>query len=70
MLDNLNIKDLYIPKKLSIYNNKNSYVLLSKGKTTKGLRHIEMRGNAIRELQAMNSVNVQHIGGAMNLSDM
>ena len=70
ILDDLHVKDTYFPTKLPIYNDNNACVLWSKGKTTKGLRHIQMRENAIRELQANGFIDVQHIGGAMNSSDM
>ena len=69
-MDDLNEKYLYFSTKLPIYNDNNACVLWSKVKTTEGLRHIQMRENAIRELQAIDFVDVQHIGEAINLSDM
>ena len=43
ILDDLNVKDLYFPTGLLISNDNNACAVWSKGKTTKGLRHINMR---------------------------
>jgi hypothetical protein len=37
--------------------------------TTKGLRHIQMRENAVREQVQQGLITVEHIGGKQNLSD-
>jgi hypothetical protein len=37
--------------------------------TTKGLRHIQMRENAVREQVQLGLITVEHIGGKQNLSD-
>ena len=38
--------------------------------TTKGLRHIQVRENAIREAVQSQFVNIKHIAGAVNLADL
>ena len=58
ILDDLHVKDIYFPTKLPIYNDNNACVLWSKVKTTKGLRHIQMRENDIRELQTNGFIDV------------
>ena len=70
ILDDLHLKEKFFPHNLPIYNDNNACVIWSKGKTTKGLRHIQMRENSIRELQAVDFVDVRHIRGDRNLSDM
>ena len=42
----------------------------SKSNTTKGLRHITIRENAIRESVDTNFIEVLHIDGKTNLADM
>ena len=58
ILDELHAKELYFPRKLPIYNNNNARILWLKEKTSKGLRHIQMRENAIRELQTLEFCDV------------
>ena len=38
--------------------------------TTKGLRHIQVRENAVRAAVQKKFVNIQHIAGAINLADL
>ena len=38
--------------------------------TTKGLRHIQVQENAVRELVQKKFVNIQHITRAINLADL
>jgi hypothetical protein len=54
----------------TIYNDNSACVCWSKATTTKGLRHIQMRENAIREAVATDFISVQHIEGKLNLADM
>jgi hypothetical protein len=53
-----------------IYNDNNACVCWSKSTTTKGLRHIQIRENTIREAVASDFISVQHIEGKLNLADM
>ena len=59
---------LHLPTPL--YNDNSACVCWSKSTTTKGLRHIQIRENAIRESVINDFVSVQHIAGKDNLSDM
>lgn len=53
-----------------IFNDNNACVCWSKNTTTKGLRHIQMRENAVRESVLNDFITVKHIEGKLNLSDM
>jgi hypothetical protein len=53
-----------------IYNDNAACVCWSKNTTTKGLRHIQIRENAIRESVINKFVDVRHCEGKRNLSDM
>ena len=70
ILDGLNLIDEIMPKPTTLYNDNNACVCWSKSTTTKGLRHIQMRENAIREAVLNDFVSIQHIAGAINLADI
>jgi len=54
--------------KTTIYNDNMACVLWSKNTTTKGLRYLQIRENAIRENQHI--IEIQHIAGKINPADM
>ena len=54
----------------SIYNDNSACVTWSGNMTTKGLRHIQIRKNAIREVIAANIIQVNHIAGTVNLANL
>jgi len=67
------VKDLNMTKeilhdKTTIYNDNMACVLWSKNTTTKGLRYLQIRENAIRENQHI--IEIQHIAGKINPADM
>ena len=69
--DDLNIRHILMPNKpLNIYNDNNACVCWSKATTTKGLRHITIRENAIRESVDSKFINVLHVSGKTNLADI
>eukprot|EP00957_Ditylum_brightwellii_P085662 6516439-Ditylum_brightwellii.AAC.1 len=53
-----------------IYNDNNACVCWAHNLTTKGLRHIQIRENAVRESAKNNTIEIQHIAGDINLSDL
>ena len=53
-----------------MFNDNNACVCWSKSSTTKGLRHISIRDNAIRESVQNKTVSIQHIEGKINLADL
>ena len=72
MLNDLKIKDLYIPhnQPIELYNDNTACVCWSKKTTTKGLRHITIRENAIRESVDSKFVSIRHIGSKQNIADI
>ena len=63
---------IYIPNKepIQVYNDNNACVCWSKSTTTKGLRHMTIRGNAIRESVSDKTVSTKHIEGKINIADI
>jgi deoxyuridine 5'-triphosphate nucleotidohydrolase len=59
-----------MPQPTSIYNDNAACVVWSKSMTTKGLRHIQIRENSVREAYHDNFIDIHHIAGKLNLSDM
>ena len=62
-LDKQIIKD-----KISIFNDNMACVQWSKNKTTKGLRHVQIKENGVRENKHL--IEIKHCDGASNLADM
>jgi Reverse transcriptase (RNA-dependent DNA polymerase). len=54
---------------IPIMNNNEAAVKWLHNMTTRGLRHIQMRENAVREQVQRNFITVEHIGGKHNLAD-
>lgn len=54
---------------IPIKNDNKAAVKWSHNMTTKGLRHIQMRENAVCEQVQLGLITVEHIGGKQNLSD-
>ena len=50
-------------------NDNKAAVKWSHNMTTKGLRHIQMRENTVREQVQLGFITVEHIGGKHNLAD-
>jgi deoxyuridine 5'-triphosphate nucleotidohydrolase len=53
-----------------IYNDNSACVCWSKATTTKGLRYVQIRENAIRESVESDFISVRHIEGKVNLADI
>jgi len=70
ILEFLGVKDIFMPSTSIIFNDNNGCVQWSKAATTKGLRHIQMRENRIRENIVSKFVNILHIDGKINLADV
>ena len=54
---------------IPIQNDNDAAVQWSHNMTTRGLRHIQMRENAVREQVQLGLITVEHIGGKHNLAD-
>jgi deoxyuridine 5'-triphosphate nucleotidohydrolase len=71
MFTDLHINHIYMPNDpINVYNDNNACVCWSKATTTKGLRHITIRENAIRESVDNKFIRVLHIEGKTNLADL
>jgi len=70
LLDFLGVRELFMPGTMVIYNDNQACVNWSKSSTSKGLRHIQMKENHVRENIANNFVAIQHIEGRINLADL
>ncbi len=66
----LDVKHIFMPGVNVILNDNNACINWSKKCTTKGLRHIQMRENLVRENVENQFVSIQHIGGRQNLADL
>ena len=58
-----------MPSPTPVMNDNNACVIWSHNLTTKGLRHVQIRENAIRESIEAGFVSIHHIEGASNLAD-
>jgi hypothetical protein len=70
LLDFLGVRDLFMPQTTIVFNDNSACVNWSKQVTTKGLRHIQMRENMVREQNGNKFVSIQHIGGKVNIADI
>jgi hypothetical protein len=70
ILDFLEVNDLFMPSPTTIYNDNNACVLWSKCSTTKGLRHIQMKENRVRENILSKFVSIPHVDGKVNIADI
>jgi hypothetical protein len=70
LLEFLEVKHLFMPQPNIVYNDNRACVLWSKSSTTKGLRHIQMHENMVRENMASQFVTFTHVDGKLNLADI
>jgi hypothetical protein len=70
IIEDLNLTSELISGPVPIYNDDAACVCWSKNTTTKGLRHVQIRENAVREAISLNWVDVKHIAGENNTSDI
>ena len=70
ILTDLNIFQQFTKGPITIYNDNQATVQWSHNMTTKGLRYIQIRENAVREQVQAQLIQVKHIGGLHNSSDI
>ena len=70
LVTGLKLQQQIMPKPNIVYNDNAACVAWSKNTTTKGLRHIQIRDNAVRESIQDGFANVLHVAGNMNLADL
>jgi hypothetical protein len=62
----LHIKDIFMPTTSIIYNDNQACINWSKQTTMKGLRHIQMKENRVRENISSNFVQIHHVNGKVS----
>jgi hypothetical protein len=70
LLTFLEVKHLFMPSTSIIYNDNKACVNWSKTCTTKGLCHIQMKENRVRENVQNSFVTICHVDGKTNLADL
>ena len=70
ILKELHLADKLMPKPTTIYNNNAACFAWSHSLSTKGLRHFQIRENAVREEVQKGHIEVKHIAGELNNSDL
>jgi hypothetical protein len=68
--DSIGVRDIFMPSTTTIFNDNKACVDWSKLTTTKGLRHIQMRENHVRENVERKLVSIAHVGGKVNMADL
>lgn len=70
LMEFLNVKNIFMPTTNLIYNDNKACINWSKSTTSKGLRHVQMRENRVRENVSNNFVSICHVDGKVNLADL
>jgi hypothetical protein len=70
LVEGLNLVSELMPKPTTLYNDNQACIIWSRSMTTKGLRHVQIRENAVRESQQKGFITTKHCQGKYNLSDM
>jgi len=66
----LQVKHIFMPSTTTIYNDNSACINRSKKCTKKGLHHIQMRENRVRENISRKFVQINHVNGKLNLADL
>jgi len=70
LLSFLGVKHIFMPDTTTIYNDNKACVQWSRNATMKGLRHIKMHENHVRENVASKFVSILHVDGKHNIADI
>jgi hypothetical protein len=70
ILDFLEVKHLFKPATNIVCNDNQACVNWSKSCTSKGLHHIQMKENRVRENVLSNFVSIKHVDGKVNIADI
>ena len=70
LVDGLKLIQDVMPRPTTLYNDNQACIIWSRSMTTKGLRHVQIRENAVRESQQNGFIITKHCQGKYNLSDM
>ena len=70
LINDLNLQHIFLAPSTPIYNDNMACVQWAHNKTSKGIRHIQIRENAVRESIQNKSILVLHVAGKNNLADI
>ena len=70
LAEGLNVNEIIMPSSTPIFNDNEACVIWSNSFTTKGLRHVQIRENAVRESVVNGFVSIHHVEGKHNLADL
>ena len=70
ILQDLKLKSTFMNGPTKLYNDNHACVLWSEAMTTKGLRHVQIRENGVREMVRNNEISIVHVSGKSNLADI
>jgi len=70
LMEFLQVKHIFMPSTTTIYNDNSACINRSKKCTKKGLHHIQMRENRVRENISRKFVQINHVNGKLNLADL
>ena len=70
LITGLELDKELMPQPTIVYNDNAACVAWSKNTTTKGLRHIQIRENAVRESVQCGFAEIRHVDGKTNLADL
>ena len=70
IIHDLNLQHDLLNKTTHIYNDSMACVHWTKNRTTRSIRHIQLRENAIREAVQNGTISVHHVPGTSNPSDI
>jgi hypothetical protein len=70
IIQDLNLEHIFLAPSTPLYNDNMACVQWSHNKTSKGIRHIQIRENAVRESVQNGTILVLHVAGKNNLADI
>ena len=70
IIHDLNLEHIFLAPSTPIYNDNMACVQWSHNKTSKGIQHIQIRENAVRESIQNGTILVLHVAGKNNFADI
>ena len=70
IIEDLGWSETLLPKAIPVFNDNMACVSWSKGTTSKRIRHMQIRENAVRESVIAKFITVSHCDGNTNLADL